>query len=278
MYNLTQATCRSMLLAHPLTELLVSHTALHRLLGARTRLLAFLLTGLVLGAGCADDNTAADPERGGHGELHADHCHCDPGFAVSDDESSCVPEPDGVSDQDHDAGNDHDHGSDAGHGDGDVELSFAPSETRAATGTADDGTQVWLLEAADGDAVLGLEIYEAFGGPTSPGIVDVTDAETSYQQLRAAVESGPLRARVDVRAAECLSICPRPCGIALSSGGAWTYLFGDQQPGETVDDVLECVSLYLDSTVGFMARERRPKSQRASILGRVPPQGGQACT
>jgi len=135
------------------------HPALPHLLGARPCLVASLLAGLVLGAGCADDNTAADPECGGRGELHGDHCHCDPGFTVSNDESSCVPEQDG---------------------DGDVELSFAPSETRAATGTADDGTQVWLLEAADGDAVLGLEIYEAFGGPTSPGVFDITDAETSY--------------------------------------------------------------------------------------------------
>lgn len=114
------------------------------------------------------------------------------------------------------------------------------------------------------------------GAPREPA--EMRPGFILYHQLRAAVESGPLGARVDVRAAECLSICPRPCGIALSSGEAWTYLFGDQQPGETVDDVLECVSLYLDSTVGFMARERRPKSLRASILGRVPPQGGQACT
>lgn len=180
MYKLLQPTCRSTLLAHLFTELLVSHATLRHLVGARTSLVASLLTGLVLGAGCADDNTAANPECGGHGELHGDHCHCDPGFAVSDDESSCVPEQDGVSDQDHDAGNDHDHGSDAGHGDEDVELDFSPSDTRAATGTADDGTQVWLLDAADGDTVLGLEIYEAFGGPTSPGVVDITDAETDY--------------------------------------------------------------------------------------------------
>lgn len=114
------------------------------------------------------------------------------------------------------------------------------------------------------------------GAPREPA--EMRPGFILYQQLRAAVESGHLGARVDVRAAECLSICPRPCGIALSSGEAWTYLFGDQQPGETVEDVLECVSLYLDSTVGVMAREQRPKSLRASILGRVPPQGGQACT
>lgn len=92
-----------------------------------------------------------------------------------------------------------------------------------------------------------------------------------YQQISEALESSALRDRVDVRPAECLSICPRPCGIAFSSPGAWTYLFGDQQPDETVRDVLACVSLYLESPGGLMARAQRPKPLRASILGRVPP-------
>ena len=66
-------------------------------------------------------------------------------------------------------------------------------------------------------------------------------------------------------------ICPRPCGIALSLPGSWTYLFGDQKPSETVHDILDCVSLYIESPDGFMAREARPKTLRGSILGRVPP-------
>ena len=92
-----------------------------------------------------------------------------------------------------------------------------------------------------------------------------------YQELREAFDESPLRDRVDVRPAECLSVCPRPCGIALSSPESWTYLFGDQRPGESASDVLECVSLYVETLDGFMTRERRPKSLRASILGRVPP-------
>ena len=78
---------------------------------------------------------------------------------------------------------------------------------------------------------------------------------------------------------ECLSICPRPCGIALSLPGSWTYLFGDQQPDVTVNDIVECASLYIDSPNGYMARESRPKALRASILGRVPPlKEGRPCT
>ena len=67
-----------------------------------------------------------------------------------------------------------------------------------------------------------------------------------YRELRAAFHESPLGQRVEVRPAECLSLCPRPCGIALTSPGAWSYLFGDQQP-ETAGDILECVSLYIDT-------------------------------
>ena len=100
-----------------------------------------------------------------------------------------------------------------------------------------------------------------------------------YRQLREVLGSGPLRDRVNVEPAECLSICPRPCGIALSSHGAWTYLFGDQQPSDTAADLVECIAFYLESKDGFMTRKQRPETLRKSILGRVPPlAGGQKCT
>lgn len=92
-----------------------------------------------------------------------------------------------------------------------------------------------------------------------------------YQELREAFDESPLRHRVDVRPAECLSVCPRPCGIALSSPGAWAYLFGDQHPGESACDIVECITRYVETLDGFMPREERPKHLRASILGRVPP-------
>ncbi len=100
-----------------------------------------------------------------------------------------------------------------------------------------------------------------------------------YQELREAFRENPLGERVQVKPAECLSICPRPCGIALSLPGSWTYLFGDQQPQKTTGDVVECVGLYLKTREGAMARDSRPKALRRSILGRVPPlPAGDVCT
>jgi len=92
-----------------------------------------------------------------------------------------------------------------------------------------------------------------------------------YEQLCKAFANSGLRGQVEVRAAQCLSICPRPCGIAVSMPGKWTYLFGDQQKDKAMSDVVECVSAYLNAPDGFMSRESRPHSLRKAILGRVPP-------
>ena len=97
-----------------------------------------------------------------------------------------------------------------------------------------------------------------------------------FRELRDAVSQSPLKDRVVIRSAACLSVCPRPCGIALSQPYSWTYIFGDQQPTGTAQDILDCVSTYLRSADGFMPRKSRPKSLRASILGRVPPLAGTA--
>ena len=100
-----------------------------------------------------------------------------------------------------------------------------------------------------------------------------------YERLLEAIEESALQGRVEVRPAKCLSICPRPCGIALSSPGSWTYLFGDQLPDLTVPDIVACVSTYIESPNGFMARAERPHALRSSILGRVPPlTEGISCT
>lgn len=92
-----------------------------------------------------------------------------------------------------------------------------------------------------------------------------------YRRLRETFDATPLQHRVDVVPVECLSLCPRPCGISLSSPGAWTYLFGDQDPAGATDAIVDCVSLYAGTVDGFMPREERPNPLRASILGRVPP-------
>ena len=86
-----------------------------------------------------------------------------------------------------------------------------------------------------------------------------------------ALEGSDLQDSVNVEAAKCLSLCPRPCGVALTSGETWTYLFGDQDPATSVASILECVSIYLKCDDGEMPRGVRSPGLRESILGRLPP-------
>lgn len=108
------------------------------------------------------------------------------------------------------------------------------------------------------------------GSPREPE--DARPGFLLYKQLRQAIAASPLRDSVEVRPAECLSVCRRPCGLAVARPGSWTYLFGDQDFQSDVDSIVECLAIYLEKSDGFLVRAERPKSLRASILGRVPPQ------
>ena len=95
-----------------------------------------------------------------------------------------------------------------------------------------------------------------------------------YKALKSRIRESELEDAVDIRSADCLSVCRRPCGIALSSDDrSWVYLFGDQEEPHSVEEIVECLSLYLNASDGYLPRSQRPKGMRGSILGRIPPKG-----
>ena len=98
-----------------------------------------LLISWTLSTGCADD-LSDDAICGGHGEIHDGHCHCDSGFSISEDGTSCEPNS----------------GTQGSTSEGD--FIFEPSQIQASTGQSNNN-QVWLLEAIDDDVQLKIEIY-----------------------------------------------------------------------------------------------------------------------
>lgn len=68
--------------------------------------------------------------------------------------------------------------------DGIQALQFSTDSTTARVGPRKAGGTLWLLSAVDGtdevSAVLNIEMYTAFGGPTSAGVVEMTETETNY--------------------------------------------------------------------------------------------------
>lgn len=80
----------------------------------------------------------------------------------------------------------------------------------------------------------------------------------------------PQAVRRNVR---CMSQCKRPCAVAFSAPGRFTYLFGDLVALRDADAVADAFALYLERPDGFMERFERPPALRAGILARIPPSG-----
>ena len=118
-----------------------------------------------------------------------------------------------------------------------------------------------------------LHVCTSCRGPNSPREPEGNRAGFKlYQELQTIFLDSSLRHNVEIKPTACLNVCSRHCGIAFSSPGAWSYLFGDQRSGETTSDIVDGMSAYISNDDGVMRREQRPRSLRTSILGRVPPQ------
>src|SRR5438105_1843438 len=77
--------------------------------------------------------------------------------------------------------------------------------------------------------------------------------------------------RVALRAVECLSVCKRPCTVALSGPGKWTYVVGDLDVETNVGDVIDAALKFAATTDGLIPWRERPKSFRSGVVSRVPP-------
>ncbi|WP_372426703.1 DUF1636 family protein [Salinarimonas chemoclinalis] len=88
---------------------------------------------------------------------------------------------------------------------------------------------------------------------------------------RAAAGRDDLPDGLALRGVACMSQCKRPCVVALSGSGRFTYVFGDLDPEQDARAVLDVLAPYAASSEGFLARGARPEVLRAGILGRIPP-------
>jgi predicted metal-binding protein len=70
---------------------------------------------------------------------------------------------------------------------------------------------------------------------------------------------------------KCLSACDRPCTVALSSPGKFTYVFGGLDPLESAADIVRTAELFRDKPDGLMPRAERPPRLQPGIVARVPP-------
>ena len=74
-----------------------------------------------------------------------------------------------------------------------------------------------------------------------------------------------------VEAVECLSVCKRPCTVAVSSPGRWTYVYGDLDPATAADTILAGAALYARTSDGIVPWRERPEPLRKGVVARIPP-------
>ena len=68
----------------------------------------------------------------------------------------------------------------------------------------------------------------------------------------------------------CLSGCTRPCTVAFVADGKTSYLFGDIDPQENLDALVEFAKLYRAREDGMTRFNERPDVLRGKCLARIP--------
>ncbi|WP_155912024.1 DUF1636 domain-containing protein [Methylobacterium sp. 77] len=76
---------------------------------------------------------------------------------------------------------------------------------------------------------------------------------------------------VTVESVECLSVCKRPCTVAVASEGRWTYVYGDLDPIESAKTILAGIGLYAATPDGIVPWKARPDAFRKGVVARIPP-------
>lgn len=99
-----------------------------------------------------------------------------------------------------------------------------------------------------------------------------SDEEPKGAALFAALEAR-LATEPDIalKAVECLSVCRRPCTVALAAAGKWTYVVGDLAREIHIEDIVVAARRYAASRDGIVPWRERPLAFRKGVVSRTPP-------
>jgi predicted metal-binding protein len=76
---------------------------------------------------------------------------------------------------------------------------------------------------------------------------------------------------IALKAVECLSVCKRPCTVALAAPGKWTYVVGDLDRDLHLEDIVVGARRYAASPDGIVPWRERPLCFRKGVVSRTPP-------
>ena len=76
---------------------------------------------------------------------------------------------------------------------------------------------------------------------------------------------------ISVEPVECLAVCKRPCTVAFMSAGKWTYVIGDLNVDDHLEDIVASAKGYATTANGIVAWKERPACFRKGVVSRAPP-------
>ena len=88
--------------------------------------------------------------------------------------------------------------------------------------------------------------------------------------LRDAAAAHPLTG-LRIEGVECLSVCKRPCTVAVAAADRWTYVYGDLDPVASARTILDGLRLYAGTADGIVPWRERPEAFRKGVVARIPP-------
>lgn len=91
-----------------------------------------------------------------------------------------------------------------------------------------------------------------------------------YRALQEAASGGAYPG-LRVEAAKCLSVCKRPCTVAVAGTGRWSYIYGDIDAGASVQTILDGAARYAETQDGIVPWRERPEAFRKGVVARIPP-------
>lgn len=90
------------------------------------------------------------------------------------------------------------------------------------------------------------------------------------KRLRAAIAAAGLSDDFEVSGTACLAGCDHPCTVAWRATNKATWFFGDIDPAQPIDDLVEFARLYAALDDGWCAGKDCPPRLCANTLARIP--------
>ena len=102
-----------------------------------------------------------------------------------------------------------------------------------------------------------------------------TDCRPGYEliaKLRSAMDAAgdAVTEDFEISGVACMAGCDRPCTVAYHGTRKATYLFGDIEPDEDIEDLVAFARHYAELNDGWCSSLDRPGKLRTSTLARVP--------